>query len=188
MTERIKFSVLCSLFTWTQRTKSPAKKRAKFRKFLDSFCTDRNYFPAIRLILPNLDRERGSYGLKESVLATSLIDALGLSKDSHDAVRLINWRKGGSKTGANAGNFALVAAEVIFYYLHPLLSAHFTILTEVLGVVTVDGSVFNVSIKCINVSKKVLYSMFLKLLEEVSWILLPPATIISKRWFFRFIE
>jgi hypothetical protein len=69
-----------------------------------------------------------------------------------------------------------------------LLSAHFTILTEVLGVVTVDGSVFNVSIKCINVSKKVLYSMFLKLLEEVSWILLPPATIISKRWFFRFIE
>ncbi|KAK2395461.1 DNA ligase [Trifolium repens] len=113
MTERIKFSVLCSLFTWTQRTKSPAKKRAKFRKFLDSFCTDRNYFPAIRLILPNLDRERGSYGLKESVLATSLIDALGLSKDSHDAIRLINWRKGGSKTGANAGNFALVAAEVL---------------------------------------------------------------------------
>ncbi|GAU42510.1 hypothetical protein TSUD_376390 [Trifolium subterraneum] len=94
MTERIKFSVLCSLLTWTQRTKSPAKKRAKFRKFLDSFCTDRNYFPAIRLILPNLDRERGSYGLKESVLATSLIDAIGLSKDSHDALRLINWRKG----------------------------------------------------------------------------------------------
>ncbi|XP_045789619.1 DNA ligase 4 isoform X2 [Trifolium pratense] len=113
MTERIKFSVLCSLLTWSQRTKSPAKKRAKFRKFLDSFCTDRNYFPAIRLILPNLDRERGSYGLKESVLATSLIDAIGLSKDSHDALRLINWRKGGSKTGANAGNFALVAAEVL---------------------------------------------------------------------------
>ncbi|XP_004487997.1 DNA ligase 4 [Cicer arietinum] len=113
MTEQTKFSVLCSLLTWTQRTKSPAKKRAKFRKFLDSFCTDRNYFPAIRLILPNLDRERGSYGLKESVLATSLIDALGLSKDSHDALRLVNWRKGGSKTGVNAGNFALVASEVL---------------------------------------------------------------------------
>ncbi|KAJ1378207.1 Nucleic acid-binding, OB-fold [Sesbania bispinosa] len=113
MTEQTKVSVLCSLFTWTQRSKSPAKKRSKFRKFLDSFCKDGNYFPAIRLILPNLDRERGSYGLKESVLATSLIDALGMSRDSHDALRLINWRKGGAKTGVNAGNFALVATEVL---------------------------------------------------------------------------
>ncbi|XP_047149361.1 DNA ligase 4 isoform X1 [Vigna umbellata] len=112
-TEQTKFSVLCSLFTWTQRSKSAAKKRSKFRKFLDAFCIDRNFFPAIRLILPNLDRERGSYGLKESVLATSLIDALGISRDSPDALRLINWRKGGAATGATAGNFALVATEVL---------------------------------------------------------------------------
>lgn len=84
MTEQTKLSVLCSLFTWTQRSKSAAKKRAKFRKFLDAFCTDHNFFPAVRLLLPNLDRERGSYGLKESVLATSLIDALGISRDSPD--------------------------------------------------------------------------------------------------------
>ena len=58
MTDQTKFSVLCSLFTWTQRSKSSAKKRSKFRKFLDSFCKDKNYFSAIRLILPNLDRER----------------------------------------------------------------------------------------------------------------------------------
>ncbi|KAF7837964.1 DNA ligase 4 isoform X1 [Senna tora] len=113
MTDQTEFSVLCSLFTWTQRSKSPAKKRSKFRKFLDSFCKDKNYFSAIRLILPNLDRERGTYGLKESVLATSLIDALGMSRESEDALRLINWRKGGAKTGVNAGNFALVAAEVL---------------------------------------------------------------------------
>ncbi|KAI4335354.1 hypothetical protein L6164_014007 [Bauhinia variegata] len=113
MTEQTKFSVLCSLYTWIQRSKSSAKKRSKFRKFLDSFCRDKNYFAAIRLILPNLDRERGSYGLKESVLATYLIDALGMSRDSEDALRLVNWRKGGAKTGANAGNFAQVAAEVL---------------------------------------------------------------------------
>lgn len=35
-----------------------------------------------------------------------------MSRDSEDARHLINWRKGGAKTGANAGNFALVAAEV----------------------------------------------------------------------------
>ncbi|XP_054805220.1 DNA ligase 4 [Prosopis cineraria] len=113
MTDQTEFSVLCSLFTWTQRSKSSAKKRSKFRKFLDTFCRDKDYFSAIRLILPNLDRERGSYGLKESVLATSLIDALGMSRESEDALRLINWRKGGANTGAHAGNFALVAAEVL---------------------------------------------------------------------------
>ena len=112
MTEQMKFSVVCSLFTWMQRSKSLAKKRSKFRKFLDSFCNPRDYFTAIRLVLPNLDRERGTYGLKESVLATCLIDALGMSRDSQDALRLLNWRKGGAQTGANAGNFSLVAAEV----------------------------------------------------------------------------
>ncbi|KAL6523689.1 DNA ligase (ATP) [Orobanche gracilis] len=113
MTEQIKFSVLCSLFTWTQRTNSTFKKRSKLRKFLNTFCTDANFFPAMRLILPNLDRERGTYGLKEHVLATCLIDALAISKDSDDAVRLINWRKGGAKTGSSVGNFALVATEVL---------------------------------------------------------------------------
>lgn len=111
--EETKFSVLCSLFNWMLRSKSAAKKRSKFRKFLDNFCNNGDYFSAIRLLLPNLDRERGSYGLKESVLATSLIDALGISRDSADAQRLINWRKGGAaKAGAYAGNFALVAFEV----------------------------------------------------------------------------
>lgn len=115
MCEETKFSVVCSLFTWIQRSKTSAKKRSKFRKFLDTFCRDGNLFSAIRLILPNLDRERGSYGLKESVLSTSLIDALGMSRESEDALRLINWRKGGARTGLNAGNFAMVAAEVGCY-------------------------------------------------------------------------
>ncbi|XP_047307566.1 DNA ligase 4 [Impatiens glandulifera] len=116
MCDETKFSVMCSLFNWVQRSKSPAKKRSKFRKFLDNFCGGPNgdYFGAMRLVLSGLDRERGSYGLKESVLATCLIDALGISRDSEDAIRLINWRKGGTaKAGANVGNFALLASEVL---------------------------------------------------------------------------
>lgn len=113
MTEEIKMSVVASLFTWIQKSRTSAKKRSKFRKFLETFCKPSDYFSAMRLILPSLDRERGTYGLKESVLAVCLIDALGMSRDSSDALRLINWRKGGAKTGANAGNFALVAAEVL---------------------------------------------------------------------------
>ncbi|KAK8515564.1 hypothetical protein V6N12_075601 [Hibiscus sabdariffa] len=113
MTEDVKLSVVVSLFTWIQRSRTSAKKRSKFRKFLDTFCKPSDYFSAMRLILPSLDRERGTYGLKESVLALCLIDALGMSRDSPDALRLINWRKGGANTGANAGNFALVSAEVL---------------------------------------------------------------------------
>ncbi|XAR63749.1 DNA ligase (ATP) [Bertholletia excelsa] len=113
MCDEVKFSVMCSLFNWMQRSRSSAKKRSKFRKFLDNFCKPGDYFNAIRLILPGLDRERGSYGLKEHVLATCLVDALGMSRESEDALRLFNWRKGGAKVGANAGNFSLVAAEVL---------------------------------------------------------------------------
>ncbi|KAL5771555.1 hypothetical protein ACOSP7_015709 [Xanthoceras sorbifolium] len=110
-TEDTKVSVLVSLFNWIQKTKPPAKKRSKFRKFLDTYCDSTDYFSAVRLILPSLDRERGSYGLKEHVLATYIVDALGMSKDSQDAIRLKNWRKDGGAN--NAGNFPVVAAEVL---------------------------------------------------------------------------
>ncbi|XP_055810457.1 DNA ligase 4 [Solanum dulcamara] len=112
--EDIKFSVMVSLFRWIQKSKSSVQKRSKFRKFIDTFCRKpQDNFAAMRLILPGLDRERGSYGLKEHVLATCLIDALAMSRESDDARRLLNWRKGGPKTGSNAGNFSLVAAEVL---------------------------------------------------------------------------
>ncbi|CAN6452740.1 unnamed protein product [Victoria cruziana] len=111
--ENVKFSVLCSMFQAMVRGKSPTMKRKHFRTFLDHVYRSREYFSAIRLVLPSLDRERGTYGLKESTLATCLIDALGMSRESPDAVRLINWRKGGARVGANVGNFALVAFEVL---------------------------------------------------------------------------
>ncbi|KAF3794559.1 DNA ligase 4 [Nymphaea thermarum] len=111
--DTVKFSVLCSMFQAMVRAKSPAMKRKHFRTFLDHVYRSREYFSAIRLVLPALDRERGTYGLKESTLATCLIDAVGMSRESPDAVRLINWRKGGARVGANVGNFALVAFEIL---------------------------------------------------------------------------
>lgn len=115
---------MVSLFNWIQKSKTSSVKRSKFRKFLDTFCRPSNgddYFSAIRLILPSLDRERGSYGLREHVLATCLIDALGMSRDSPDSQHLLNWRKGGPKSGAFAGNFSLIAAEVVGFRFTPFL-------------------------------------------------------------------
>lgn len=108
----VRFGLLVSMFQAMLRDRSAAKKRKRFRTFLDRVYTGRDYFSAVRLVLPSLDRERGTYGLKESVLAGCLVDALGIAKDSEDALRLINWRRGGARSGRNAGNFALIAAEV----------------------------------------------------------------------------
>ena len=122
----VRFGLLVSMFQAMLRDRSAAKKRKRFRTFLDRVYTDRDYFSAVRLILPSLDRERGTYGLKESALANCLVDALGIAKDSDDALRLVNWRKGGARAGVNAGNFALIAAEVRnkqFFFSLPFFSS-----------------------------------------------------------------
>uniref|UniRef100_A0A0D9W947 DNA ligase n=1 Tax=Leersia perrieri TaxID=77586 RepID=A0A0D9W947_9ORYZ len=114
MAARVRFGLLVAMFQAMSKDRTAAKKRGRLRVLLDSAYGDSgrdDYFSALRLVLPGLDRERGSYGLKEAALASALVDALGIAKDSPDAVRLTNWRRGGSFR--NAGNFALVAAEVL---------------------------------------------------------------------------
>lgn len=129
---------MVSLFNWMQKSKASSVKRSKFRKFLDTFCRPQSgddYFSAIRLILPSLDRERGSYGLREHVLATCLIDALGMSRDSPDSQRLLNWRKGGPKSGAFAGNFSLIAAEVSILAYSKLVTCSETFLWSLISLI-----------------------------------------------------
>ncbi|KAG8066153.1 hypothetical protein GUJ93_ZPchr0004g39623 [Zizania palustris] len=114
MAATVRFGLLVAMFQAMARDRTAAKKRGRLRTFLDRAYGPSgrdDYFSALRLVLPGLDRERGSYGLKEAALAAVLVDALGIAKDSDDAVRLTNWRRGGG--GRNAGNFALVAAEVL---------------------------------------------------------------------------
>uniref|UniRef100_A0A0D9ZQC0 DNA ligase IV n=1 Tax=Oryza glumipatula TaxID=40148 RepID=A0A0D9ZQC0_9ORYZ len=114
MAATVRFGLLVAMFQAMSRDRTAAKKRARLRALLDRAYGPGgrdDYFSALRLVLPGLDRERGSYGLKEAALASVLVDALGIAKDSPDAVRLTNWRRGGGFR--NAGNFALVAAEVL---------------------------------------------------------------------------
>ncbi|CAG8491963.1 484_t:CDS:2 [Acaulospora colombiana] len=60
-----------------------------------------------------LDKERTSYGMKESVIAKIYIGVLGLSKNSVNAERLIHWKLPGSEKNKTAGDFASIAFEVI---------------------------------------------------------------------------
>ena len=51
-----------------------------------------SFYPAMRLLLPHLDRQRPAYGLKEVALAKQYIDILNIAKESSDAQKLLNYR------------------------------------------------------------------------------------------------
>ncbi|KAF1345822.1 hypothetical protein BDV97DRAFT_29113 [Delphinella strobiligena] len=71
-------------------------------------------YPAFRLIVPEKDRDRAMYGLKEKTIGKLLVRAMGLEKNSEDAFNLLNWKLPGIKsTSAMAGDFAGRCQEVI---------------------------------------------------------------------------
>ena len=71
-------------------------------------------YPAFRLILPEKDRERAMYGLKEKIIGKILIKVMKISKDSEDGYNLLNWKQPGqSATSRMAGDFAGRCFEVI---------------------------------------------------------------------------
>mmetsp|Transcript_20380 Transcript_20380/g.61402 ORF Transcript_20380/g.61402 Transcript_20380/m.61402 type:complete len:1176 (-) Transcript_20380:177-3704(-) len=72
-------------------------------------------FQVYRLLLPQEDRTRGNYNMKEVVLAQTIIQACGLdAKRNSNAKRALDWRRGGAATGKNAGNFAAAMKEFLF--------------------------------------------------------------------------
>ena len=70
--------------------------------------------PAFRLIIPEKDRERAMYGLKEKTIAKLLIKIMRLNKDAEDAYSLLNWKQPGhSSVSRMAGDFAGRCYEAI---------------------------------------------------------------------------
>lgn len=72
-------------------------------------------YPAFRLILPEKDRDRGMYGLKETTIAKLLIKAMRLNKDSEDGQNLLRWKLPGQTAAAGkaAGDFPGRCYEVL---------------------------------------------------------------------------
>ncbi|CAG8496985.1 36241_t:CDS:10, partial [Racocetra persica] len=108
------FSEFCRFLEIVSRAKGDAKKK-KLQKFFHNWrakCGN-DFYPLMRLLLPHLDTERTSYGMKENILAKTYINVLGLSKDSPHAERLLHWKMPGSNKNKTAGDFASIAFEVI---------------------------------------------------------------------------
>ncbi|OXC65372.1 DNA ligase 4 [Cryptococcus neoformans] len=70
-------------------------------------------YPLIRLLLPDRDRERPVYNLKESMLARCYIDILSLEKHSEAAQRLIKWKQPAGDSSNPTGDFAKVCYNEI---------------------------------------------------------------------------
>ncbi|EWC48222.1 hypothetical protein DRE_02326 [Drechslerella stenobrocha 248] len=93
-----------------QRKKPQEKRRDIINRFITRWRKDvgNDIWPAFRLIMPDRDRERSVYGLKEKALGSVLIKVMRISKDSDDAYNLLHWKQpriGGSSDAAGAGDF-----------------------------------------------------------------------------------
>ncbi|KAK3066403.1 DNA ligase (ATP) [Teratosphaeriaceae sp. CCFEE 6253] len=71
-------------------------------------------YPAFRLIVPEKDRDRAMYGLKEMTLGKLLVRVMKIDKNSDDGYNLLHWKLPGVKSSsAMAGDFAGRCFEVI---------------------------------------------------------------------------
>ncbi|KAK3059101.1 DNA ligase (ATP) [Extremus antarcticus] len=71
-------------------------------------------YPAFRLIVPEKDRDRAMYGLKEMTIAKMLVGVMKIDKNSGDAQNLLHWKLPGVKASSVlAGDFAGRCHEVI---------------------------------------------------------------------------
>ncbi|KAI5457758.1 ATP dependent DNA ligase domain-containing protein [Mariannaea sp. PMI_226] len=96
---------------------SPHEQR---RHIIERFITQwrkevgNDFYPALRLILPDKDRDRGVYGLKENAIGKLLVKLMKIDKNSEDGYNLLHWKLPGQTIASRmAGDFAGRCFEVI---------------------------------------------------------------------------
>ncbi|KAI2335020.1 DNA ligase (ATP) [Ophidiomyces ophidiicola] len=71
-------------------------------------------YPAFRLIIPEKDRDRAMYGLKEKTIGKLFVKIMKIDKNSEDGFSLLNWKlPSQSMASRMAGDFAGRCYEVI---------------------------------------------------------------------------
>ncbi|KAB8360557.1 hypothetical protein FH972_024297 [Carpinus fangiana] len=94
-----------------------AIRRAIVERFIARWRADvgDDIYPAFRLIIPEKDRERAMYGLKEKTIGKLLVHIVKIDKNSEDGFNLLNWKLPGGKFRASSmvGDFAGRCYEVL---------------------------------------------------------------------------
>ncbi|KAL2829967.1 ATP dependent DNA ligase domain-containing protein [Aspergillus cavernicola] len=71
-------------------------------------------YPAFRLILPDKDRDRAMYGMKEKVIGKMLVKIMKIDRNSEDGFNLLNWKLPGQAAASSmAGDFAGRCYDVV---------------------------------------------------------------------------
>ncbi|TCD60360.1 DNA ligase (ATP) [Steccherinum ochraceum] len=110
----VPFYVLSALFDKLQMERKPEKRRKLLDTWFNHWREEIGYdlYPVLRLILPQKDRERAVYGLKEKNLAKTYIKLIPLGTRDPDAIRLLNWKKP-TERDKTSGDFPTVLYEVV---------------------------------------------------------------------------
>ena len=91
-------------------------RRAIIERFISRWRREvgNDIFPAFRLIIPEKDRDRAMYGLKEKTIGKLLVKVMKIDKNSEDGFNLLNWKLPGQSAASRmAGDFAGRCFEVI---------------------------------------------------------------------------
>ncbi|KAJ0395569.1 hypothetical protein ATCC90586_002928 [Pythium insidiosum] len=111
----LSFAALCRMLEAVERTpKSDAKLQLVFSDALRAQLQGGDIYPLLRLILPQLDRER-TYNLKEKKIAKVYIDVLGMASESRDAQKLEHFNDPTVVQSKSVGDFAAVLFDVLQY-------------------------------------------------------------------------
>lgn len=91
-------------------------RRVIIERFISRWRNDvgNDFYPALRLIIPEKDRDRAMYGLKEKTIGKLLVKLMKIDKNSEDGYNLLNWKLPGRTTASRmAGDFAGRCFEVL---------------------------------------------------------------------------
>ncbi|KAI1373020.1 ATP-dependent DNA ligase [Hypoxylon crocopeplum] len=85
------------------------QKRNVVERFISKWRSEvgNDFYPAMRLILPNSDRDRGMYKLKESNIGKLLVKLMRIDRNSEDGYNILHWKMPGQSAAVRAaGDFA----------------------------------------------------------------------------------
>lgn len=91
-------------------------KNRTINQFISRWRTEvgNDFYPAFRLIVPDKDRDRPMYGLKERAIANLLIKVLHIGKTTTDAKNLLDYRRPGiDLIKGGAGDFPERCQEIL---------------------------------------------------------------------------
>ncbi|XP_026319708.1 DNA ligase 4-like isoform X1 [Hyposmocoma kahamanoa] len=111
----VSFAEFCILLENIQNKKAKPEKEKVLTSFFNNLRIkiaeisgkkSSTFYPLLRLLLPDKERERSAYNLKEKKLGQLLIKVLSLSKLSNDATKLSNFRTVNNSHGGDFGHVA----------------------------------------------------------------------------------